>query len=472
MFIGVNFIANAQTTNASMHTIAAGSAHSLYICSDSTVKAWGTNTYGQLGNGTKTSINIPVQVNTLTGITAVAAGVGYSLALKKDGTVWAWGSDAYGTNGIGNTVPNISISSPVQVNNLTGIIDISGGLNYALALKYDGTVWAWGDNTYGQIGNGNKTNVNAPVQVNGLTGVVAISAGGTSLALKNDGTLWGWGSRGGVGIGIVGPETLTPTQVPITGVTLIEAGTGHCLAAKNDGTVWAWGVNNYGQLGIGTLVAVYTPTQVIGLTNVIALTGGGGSSDSYSMAVKNDGTVWAWGWNGNGELGIGGINDQSTPVQVNALSNLTALTGGNDYSLAVKSDGTIWGWGSNYYGTLLNNPGGNAFPVQLNGVCQAITTPTVTPTNIINENTESAGISVFPNPTSSSITIDYGSNYLTMNGYTLKISNTLGQTVFTSIINQQKSNIDLSTYAGKGIYSVNIIDNAGHTIDVKKIILE
>jgi hypothetical protein len=155
--------------------------HSLALKDDGTVWAWGYNGYGQLGNGTNTDSNVPVQVSGLTGITAIAWGGSHSLALKNDGTVWAWGYNGYGQLGNGtNTDSNL----PVQVSSLTGITVIAGGSRHSLALKNDGTVWAWGYNGYGQLGNGTNTDSNVPVQVSGLTGITAIAGGGYhSLAI-------------------------------------------------------------------------------------------------------------------------------------------------------------------------------------------------------------------------------------------------------------------------------------------------
>ena len=158
----------------SAQTIAAGSEHSLSVCSDSTVKAWGYNFEGQLGDGTSlNSSNVPVSVSSLTGITAVAGGLEHSLALKNDSMVWAWGNNTTGELGNGT---NIDSDVPVQVNGLTGIVAIAAGYDHSLAVKNDSTVWVWGRNNYGQLGNGNNNDYNVPVQVNGLTGIVAVAA--------------------------------------------------------------------------------------------------------------------------------------------------------------------------------------------------------------------------------------------------------------------------------------------------------
>ena len=236
---------------------------------------------------------------------------------------------------------------------------ISSGEYHVLALKGDGTVWAWGNNVSGQLGVGDTTRRETPVQVTGgLSGVTAISAGYQhSMALKSDGTVWvwGWNKEGRLGVGDTANRH-TPVQVTgLTGVTVISAGNSHSLAIKSDGTVWAWGWNGYGQLGDGTVTERHTPVQAMAdpatptpLTDVTVISAG----NCYSLALKSDGTAWAWGYNGNGQLGVGDTTQRETPVQVTGLTCMTAITAGGWHSLAIKSDGTAWAWGSNGSGQL------------------------------------------------------------------------------------------------------------------------
>jgi hypothetical protein len=233
-------------------------------------------------------------------------------------------------------------------------------------LKNDGTVWAWGYNNYGQLGNGTYSNSNVPVQVSGLTGVTAIAWGWWhSLALKNDGTVWAWGYNKQ---GQLGDGTKTDSNVPVqvsglTGVTAIAGSWKHSLALKNDGTVWAWGYNGDGQLGNGTNTNSNVPVQVSGLAGITAIAGG----YQHSLALKNDGTVWAWGYNGDGQLGNGTNTNSNVPVPVSGLTGITAIAGGGYHSLALKSDGAVWAWGENYSGQLGNGAWGDNsnFPVQV-----------------------------------------------------------------------------------------------------------
>ena len=219
--------------------VAAGQGHSLALRNDGTVWAWGHNGYGQLGDGTTTNRLIPVQATGLTGVTAIGGGAFHSLALKNDGTVWAWGYNAKGQLGDGTTTGSYT---PVQVTGLSGVTAIAAGWGHSLALKSDGTAWAWGFNNQGQLGvgtSGSGSDRYTPVQVTGLSGATAIAAGYLhSLAIKSDRTLWAWGENfnGQLGDGTT-TERHTPVQVTgLTGVTAIAGGVGseHSLALGTD----------------------------------------------------------------------------------------------------------------------------------------------------------------------------------------------------------------------------------------------
>jgi alpha-tubulin suppressor-like RCC1 family protein len=308
----------------------------------------------------------------------VAAGGSHSLAVKSDGTAWAWGGNDYGQLGIGNTTADrttpVQVLGPNATGYLTNVVAVAGGYFFSIALKSDGTVWAWGSNGDGQLGDGTTTNRNTSVQVRGqggtgyLTNVIAVAAGAYhALALKSDGTVWAWGYNGDGQLGVGNTSSITPVQVRgqggtgyLTGVVAIAAGTYHTVALKNDGTVWAWGGNDYGQLGDNTTTPHNTPVQVKGagavgyLEGIIAVAVGYG----HNVAIKNGGTVFSWGRNDDGQLGNNTTTDRTIPVQVvgsggkGFLTNVVSVACGYSHSAAVKSDGTVWGWGSNGDGQL------------------------------------------------------------------------------------------------------------------------
>jgi alpha-tubulin suppressor-like RCC1 family protein len=303
--------------------------HTMFLKTDGTVWTWGYNSNGQLGNGIiGTDSYTPAPVSTLSGVmTDIAAGDEFTVVVKSDGTVWAWGDNSVGQLGNGTTVANSII--PVQVSTLTGVTTVIAGSQYAAALKSDGTVWTWGMNSVGQLGNGTTTNSSIPVQVGGVSGITAIAGGDDFVvALKNfrsNSTAWAWGnnSSGQLGNGTMN-NSLSPVQVSAltnvaaiaagtdhTNVTAIEAGTDHVVIMKSDGTVWAWGNNSNGQLGNGTTVNSSTPIQTSGMTGAAAIIAG----LKYTLTLKNDGTIWAWGYNNAGQLGDGTTTDRWTPVQ-------------------------------------------------------------------------------------------------------------------------------------------------------------
>jgi Tol biopolymer transport system component len=335
-------------------SIAGGGGHTAAIKNDGTAWTWGSNISGQLGDGTSIGRLTPVQVSGLTGVIAVAGGWQHTVAVKNDGTVATWGWNWRGQLGNGTTTDS---AIPVVVSALTDVVAIDAGLFHSIALKSDGTVWGWGNNQYGQLGDGHYGvffGVQAtPVQASGLTGVTTIAAGGThSVALKSDGTVWAWGNNehGQIGNSTTTPAgcsecgVVLPFQVSgLTSVITIAAGHSHSIALKNDGTVWTWGSNSYGQLGDGSTTDRYTPIQVTGLTGIIAVA----SDRSHSIALKNDGTVWTWGLNSSGQLGDETTINRFTPVQVSGIAGVIAIAGGGDHTIALQNDGTVWAWGNN-----------------------------------------------------------------------------------------------------------------------------
>ena len=273
-----------------------------------------------------------------------AAGDSHNLVVKSDGTVWSWGHNYAGQLGNGRMTAR---RTPGQVLNLAGVVAVAAGQGHSLALKSDGTLWAWGWNDYGQLGDGTRTGSLTPVQVPNLTGVVAMEAGQThSLAVKSDGTLWSWGNNaaGQLGDG-AGASRFTPGQVlNLTGVVAVAAGKHQSLAVKSDGTLWTWG----SYVGDGTAPRS-TPGQVSSLTGVVAVEAG----NSHSLALKSDGSLWAWGENSRGQLGVGtGTGSSNTPVQVSNLTGVVAVASGFAHGMALKSDGTLWLWGDNTVGQL------------------------------------------------------------------------------------------------------------------------
>ena len=242
-------------------------AHVLALKQDGTVWAWGRNDSGELGDGTRIDRYAPVQVVGLFNVAKISAGIGSSLALKADGTVWGWGGTRWCQNGNVSSTGDPGCAVPGQVSNLDQVVAIAAGAFFGLVLRADGTVWAWGQNDAGQLGNGTLTPANGPVRPLGLSSVMAIAAGANfSLALKPDGSVWAWGNNNAGQLGVSGiTYSATPVQVPgLADIVALGAGWNHALAMRRDGTVFSWGANSRGQLGDGTLQNRSAPQPVLG----------------------------------------------------------------------------------------------------------------------------------------------------------------------------------------------------------------
>jgi alpha-tubulin suppressor-like RCC1 family protein len=256
-------------------SISAGFYFSLAVLEDGTAWGWGTNSDQELGTGTSAAIsNTALQVAGGNDFRVVAAGLSWSLGLKSDGSVWAWGSNLSGQLGNGTTGGTSNV--PLQISNLTGITALACGgvagpsfrIGHNLALRSDGTVWAWGDNASGQLGNGTTGGVgNLPVQVSGLAGVTAIAAGcNFSLAARSDGTVWAWGSNSNFSLGTSNSSQISnvPVQVPnLTGVVAISSSgfSFLSLALQFDGSVWTWGGSGYLPVQMPNLSAITCPPR-------------------------------------------------------------------------------------------------------------------------------------------------------------------------------------------------------------------
>ena len=316
---------------------------------DGTVVAWGDNEWGQLGDGSTTSRSAPAPVRNLAGIRELAGGYLHAIAAAEDGSVWSWGADFFGQLGGGTTNVSVGRTTPARVQNLTGVSRIAAGLDHNLALKSDGTVWAWGWNDYGQLGDGTMQLRALPVQVGTLTGIIAIAAGGHhSMALAADGSVWAWGAATvSLSNRASGTRVLSPARVAqLSGAQAIADGGLHALALTNDGTVWTWGNNGYGQLGDGTTTSRVTPALVAGLASIRSIAAG----YTHSMVIDAAGNAWVWG-NG-GALGDGSGLNAPRPKRLAYAGPLSRAAAADGNTLAVMKDGSLIGWGNNAYQSL------------------------------------------------------------------------------------------------------------------------
>ncbi|MCX7569464.1 hypothetical protein OS242_05780 [Tumebacillus sp. DT12] len=328
--------------------LTAGEYHTVYLKGDRSISTFGFNGYGQLGDKLTSDRYWPYNFIGLssTGAVDIAAGYGFTLAKKPDGTLWAWGQNHLGQLGNGTTTDSLT---PVQIN-LTNINKIASKYHHVLTVQNNGTVYGWGRNNFGELGLGNFTNQSTPQLIPNLTNVSDVKMGfGHSLILKTDGTVWAMGrnDQGQLGNGTTKGSTVA-VQVPgLTGVKAIAAGSLHNLALKTDGTVWAWGYNKNGQLGNGLAgTNELTPKKITTLTGVKEIAAGYG----HSLALKTDGTVWGFGYNYNGQLGDGTRFNSAVPVQVQGITNASKLISGGINGYVELSDGSYRVWGGNSYG--------------------------------------------------------------------------------------------------------------------------
>lgn len=266
-------------------------------------------------------------------LSSIAAGASV-YAVGQNGSLWAWGDNTFGTLGNGTTTAS---ETPAQVPNLSGVHQVASNYASTYAVLSDGTVRAWGRNYRGQLGNGTTTDSLSPVQVHGLTGVVEIvTQGNVAIARKSDGTVWAWGdnSDGQLGNGTTMDST-TPVRVQgLTGIVSIGADNFTGYALKNDGTAWAWGSNS----GTGGSTVPVQPTGMSNVTQLVV-----GWANAY--VLKADGTIWGWGYNAEGNLGNGTTTHSPTPVQAQGISDVKYIAASTNTTYAVKKDGTVWGWG-------------------------------------------------------------------------------------------------------------------------------
>jgi alpha-tubulin suppressor-like RCC1 family protein len=331
--------------------VAAGHGLSVALLDNGTVWTWGIAQRGALGTGVpdNQSSTSPQQVS-IGNVIDIAAGSAHVLALKDDGTVWAWGANDYGQLGDGTAIDR---RTPVQVRGLSGVKAVAAGLMYSVALLDDGTVRAWGYNKNGQLGDGETSRYEpAPVKVAGLSGIVKVFAGYShNFAIDGSSNVWAWGTND---LGELGDGTSTSRATPVrleglSGIREIAPGSSYTIALSGDGTVLAWGENYGGWLGDGGSVTRMQPVAVKGLDHVTTIATGQG----ISFAARDDGTVVAWGLNEAGLIGNGN-RDQKVyrPVRINGPANVTQFTAGAIHALAISGDGSLWGWGDNQFGQM------------------------------------------------------------------------------------------------------------------------
>jgi alpha-tubulin suppressor-like RCC1 family protein len=344
----------AHKTAVQVVAMACGDEFSLALKSDGTVWGWGRNN-GQLGDGTTQEHHQPVQVPGLSAVTAIACGAAHSLALTPDGSVWSWGQNEQGQLGNGQFGP--SVLSPARVPGLDSVVAIAAGGAHCLALQRDGSVWAWGDDFYGEAGNGtDNRRILGAVKVTGLTAENVACGQQFCVARGKAISAWGLNSLLELGVTQTGESFKRYHNTPVTVEGVSNCSTAVALACGATHTlfrvgmaVYSWGDNGCGQLG---RAGNWLPAHLRAFNGATVSTVGCGFN--HSLAITEDGAVWTWGNNDSGQLGDGTKQNQPAPMCLTMESGFVAVTGGRYHSLALKSDGTVFSWGGNQYGQLGN----------------------------------------------------------------------------------------------------------------------
>jgi alpha-tubulin suppressor-like RCC1 family protein len=367
-------------TAMAITAISAGGGHTCALTRAGGVKCWGYNGAGTLGDGTNTNKTTPVNVSSLSsGVVAISAGGSHTCALTSAGGVKCWGDNQWGQLGDGTTTDK---TTPVDVEGLTsGVKAISAGGEYTCALTSAGGVGCWGNNERGQLGDGTTTDKTTPVAVSGLSsGVAAISAGRNHTCARIiERPFFGVRCWGDNFFGELGDGTITNKTTPVdvtglsSGVAAISAGESHTCALTDGGGAECWGYNEYGQLGDGTRVSRRTPANVSGLSSGVTAISAGGR---HTCALPSAGGVTCWGGNESGQLGDGTVTNKTTAIDVGGLSSrIMAISAGGSHTCALLSAGGVKCWGFNEYGELGDETTiSTTTPVDVFGLAKAMCT--------------------------------------------------------------------------------------------------
>lgn len=358
--LGISTVGFSSKANAAIEQrndyLISGSFYNSYtiLGNGSAFYSSGSNSNGLLGAGlSMNSTKVPVE-GIGTDFVMVRAGLAHTVLLNSDGTVWSFGFSSHGELGTGNK--NDRETEPYQNNYINDVKEIGAGGYFTIALKNDGTVWAYGSNNFGQLGNASTVDSVKPVKVMNLSNIIRIDAGeDSSGALDKSGNLWVWGHgvSGVLGQGDTGNK-LTPVLYPVSKVKDFSIGEDGINVLTEDGVVYTSGLNTYGELGIGkTPKTKQLIPAVVNISDVVQVSRG----DSHSLVLKKDGTVWSWGSNGSGPVGDGTTINAMYPVQVQdsytqPLQDIVAVNAAGRSSIAVNSTGVVYAWGRNINGQL------------------------------------------------------------------------------------------------------------------------
>ncbi len=452
-----NLFVFVQPGTTCWREISAGTNFSMAIKQDGTLWGWGSNG-NKLGlNGNMVDQNLPVQIGLANDWIKVSAGYNHTLAVKTNGTLWAWGDGQFGQ--LGNGTFNSATWTVTQVGTATDWLAVSAGKYFSLAIKTNGTLWSWGLNTGGQLGQNNVTNLNLPTQVGTSTNWSQIDAGDLhALALDNGGFLWAWGNNVN---GEFGDATNTSSLAPILTSTTntwgkISAGRNHSMVLDPAGSLFTMGENTNGQLGNGSNSPSNVPLLIMtSSTGIIDLFIEISAGNTFSLAIRNDGALFSTGNNPSGQLGIASNVNVNTLNQAGTLLTWDKISAGDSHSLAMETTSDLWSTGRNIEGQL----GAGNF-ISSNVLLQ-VNCPTSAGIGLEENVLTDLSILLYPNPANNSISIQFGKS--TANTVQLIVRDVHGKVVKSqdSKVNGNNITMDLGLLP-QGFYFLEMTSKEFH----------
>ncbi|MDI1234545.1 MAG: choice-of-anchor D domain-containing protein [bacterium] len=351
---GVNNQSKPQRigTDSNWVSVSAGGFFSIALKANGTLWSWGSNSFGQLGDGKITNTRTkPYQVGTDKDWVYIVAGTSYAMAIKSDGSLWAWGDNRSGQLGEN---ASLSRTKPYKIGNYSDWISVQAGEYHSSGLRSDGSLWSWGANSHGELGDGTKTMSKIPVKIGGekWAKIFGGDSAHRTFGIKSNGTLWAWGSNiyGDLGIGKSTFGELIPVRVGTDSnwVRITTSGL-FTFGQKSNGTLVAWGNNDVGQLANSTSVQEFSAIKASSVESKWSKIALGGS---HTLGLKSNGTLWVWGNNDSGQLGLEMNTSKYNPMQIRSKSDWVNAASGTNHSIALKTNGTLWSWGANGLGQL------------------------------------------------------------------------------------------------------------------------
>jgi|GEM_PF-1867117 len=441
----------AQVVNSEWKDMS-GSSHTMVIDKDGYLWAAGSNGYGQIGNGKCGDYEFNYDISTFEKIgdakwKTICASSFTSAGIQEDGTLWIWGSNTYGQLGQPNVSTYGGVYTPSKVDDDTQWKQIKGRSSTYCAIKNDGTLWTWGKNWDYVTGQGpDYEYVAYPLQLGTDRWIDAATGYYHAAGIKADGTLWAWGKNDRKQIADTDEAYYyEPTQVGTDNDWVaLEAGISNTVALKSDGSIWTWGSNGEGELGRET-EGQNSGVPGKALENVKSFSVG----DYHVLAIKEDGTLWAWGYNPHGEIGNGETTDVMLPIQV-GTAKWQKVSAASYHSMGIQEDGSIWVWGWNRYGQLgLGDTDARSVPTEFGGLSSV---------NSITANTTSSA-KVFPTVATETITI---SDAVALN--TVYVYSANGAFVAKKAnINGTSTTLNVSALAN-GVYFVKVAGDNGESV--------